>query len=224
MGSPFKKYDMRAAHPEAHAPCRMPHALLEMWHKKTVAKCENILSQSLSTIMSLLGVQFDDVRFVDFVFVRKFFAERHPDERCGPVVEGFFDVRKIESFEFLEALFEHFVRTIRFAEGNDLAGFYRIGRNIDAFAVDVDEAVVDHLARLTDGTGKACAVHQVVQSRFEKEQQVRTGDAGHAVRFIVIAIELTFEDVVNRLDFLLFRKLYAVFGLFLLTGVSGLPF
>ena len=100
----------------------------------------------------------------------------------------------------------------------------RIGRDIYALAVDVDEAVVDHLASLADGACEPCAVYQIIQSGLQQEQQVGAGNAFHAVRFIIIAIELSFEDVVDRLYFLLLCELSAVFRLFLLTSVSGLPF
>ena len=39
----------------------------------------------------LLGVQFDDVGFVDFVLVGEFVSLGETGEGCGPVVEGLFD-------------------------------------------------------------------------------------------------------------------------------------
>ena len=144
--------------------------------------------------------------------------------RVRVAVQSLFNVREVEGLQFLEGLLEHVVRAVFFAEGDDLARAYRIGRDVYALAVYVDEAVVDHLTGLTDGACETCAVHEVVQAGLEEEQQVRAGDAFHAVRFIVIAIELSFKDVVHRFDFLFLCELSAVFRLFLLTRVSGLPF
>ena len=52
----------------------------------------------------LLGVQFDDVGFVDFVLVGEFVSLGETGEGCSPVVEGLFDVWKIEGLQFLEGL------------------------------------------------------------------------------------------------------------------------
>lgn len=64
----------------------------------------------------LFGVQFDDVGFVDFVFVRKFISLRESGQSSCPVVEALFDVWKIEGLQFLEGLLEHFVSSVSFAE------------------------------------------------------------------------------------------------------------
>ena len=85
-----------------------------------------------SVFVLLLGVQFDDVGFVDFVFVRKFISLRESGQSSCPVVEALFDVWKIEGLQFLEGLLEHFVSSVSFAEGDNLAGTYRIGRDINS--------------------------------------------------------------------------------------------
>ena len=71
--------------------------------------------------IQLLGVQFDDVGFVDFVLVWEFVSLWETNQGSGPVIERFFDVWKIESLSFLEGLFEHFVGSVSFTQGNDLA-------------------------------------------------------------------------------------------------------
>ena len=131
---------------------------------------------------------------------------------------------RFEGLQFLEGLFEHFIGSVGFLQGNNLSRTNGVGRNVYSLAVNHDESVGNHLTSLTDGTCKACTVYKVVQSGFQQEQQVFAYDAGHSPCFIIIAVELLFKQVVHRFNLLFFGQLYAVFRLFLLTSVSDLPF
>ena len=119
----------------------------------------------------LLGVQFDDVGFVDFVLVWEFVSLRETNQGSSPVVERFFDVWKIEGLSFLEGLFEHFVGSVSFTQGNDLASAQRVGRNVYSLAIDIDEAMGNHLTSLTDGACKASTIYDVIESGFRRNSR-----------------------------------------------------
>lgn len=189
-------------------------------HKKRLAFASLFRPKSIR----LLGVQFDDVGFVDFVLVWEFVSLRETNQGSSPVIERFFDVWKIEGLSFLEGLFEHFVGSVSFTQGNDLASAQRVGWNVYSLAIDIDEAMGNHLTSLTDGTCKASTIYDVIESGFQQEQQVFAYDAGHSLCFIIIAVELLFKQVVHCFNFLFFCELDAVFRHFLLTSFRWLPF
>ena len=120
----------------------------------------------------LLGVQFDDVGFVDFVFVREFISLRESGQGCSPVIEGFFDIREIEGFHFLERLFEHFIGSVSILQGNHLACANRVRWNIYSLAINGNQAMGNHLTSLTDGACKACTVYKVVQSAVFSDERL----------------------------------------------------
>ena len=91
----------------------------------------------------LLGVQFDDKSFVNFILVWKFFTKRHTGQGCRPVVEALFNVWQIECLQFLEGLLEHFVCTVAFTQGDNLASLYRVGRDIYALAINVNQTMIN---------------------------------------------------------------------------------
>ena len=121
------------------------------------------------TIKQLLfGVQFDDKCFVDFY--RNFVAFGHTGKCAFEAVEVLFDVRYIESLQFLERFFVHFVGTGSFFQSDNGTNFNVCRRDVAAFAIDQDVAVVDHLTCLADGVCKTDTVYQVIQTAFQQFQ------------------------------------------------------
>jgi hypothetical protein len=70
----------------------------------------------------------------------------------------------------------------------------------------------DELSGLAAGICETEPVDRVVQSAFEQNKEVCTGDTLAAVSFFEIAFELLFHQAVNSFDFLLFPKLESVIG------------
>ena len=100
--------------------------------------------------------------------------------------------------------FEIFFGTAAFHNGNNVACFYQSGRNIKAFAVNGDMAVSYNLTSLTAGVCKTKTEYNVVNSSFQKDEQVFTGDAFHFFSSVVVAAELFFQQAINKFCFLLF--------------------
>ena len=54
---------------------------------------------------------------------------------------------------------------------NHVAGLNKIGRDVDALAIDREVAVVDQLTGLTAGVGKAQTVNNIVQTALQQRPQ-----------------------------------------------------
>ena len=78
-------------------------------------------------------------------------------------------------------------------------------RDVAAFAIDQDVAVVDHLTCLADGVCKTDTVYQVIQTAFQQFQHVLASNAFHLLGFIIITDKLTFEQIVVCAKFLFFQ-------------------
>ena len=100
---------------------------------------------------------------------------------------------------------------------DDLALADAVAGDVDALAVDVDEAVVDELAGLRAGGGPAGAVHDVVEALLEQAQQVLTRRALEAHGLFVGVAELALEHAVDVLRLLLLLQL----GEVLAAGVAA---
>ncbi len=100
--------------------------------------------------------------------------------------------------------FEVFFSTAVFHNGYNIANSYQCGRNVQTFAVNSNVAMSYDLASLTAGVSQAEAENYVVDSSFEEDQQVFTGDTFHLFSFIIVATELFFQYAIDKFSFLFF--------------------
>jgi hypothetical protein len=80
----------------------------------------------------------------------------------------------------------------------------------------------DEMATLCSGIGEAKTIYNVIQTTFEKDQQVRTGDTLFPVGLFEKEPELFFGKAIRVLDFLFLTKLNAVVGGFASTPLPML--
>jgi len=92
-------------------------------------------------------------------------------------------------------------------QADDFTLAHAVAGDVDALAVDVDEAMADELTGLRTCAGPAGAVHDVVEALLEQPQQVLTGRALQAHGLFVGVAELTLEDAVDVLRLLLLLQL-----------------
>ena len=70
--------------------------------------------------------------------------------------------------------------------------------------------MADNLTSLTARSRKTKPEYHVVNTTFQKLQQVFTGNALHLLGLVIIAAELLFHDAVNEFRFLLLFQLKSV--------------
>ena len=172
----------------------------------------------------LFGIQLDDKMLFDFLFNVASFGQFDYLTGEGSVVE-FKPLRKTDGISRFE-LFENLLVFLVFLYRDNVALLYEEGRNIYAFAVDGDETVVDDLSCLCSAGCEAQTEYYVVESSFEKDEHVVTGDASHGLCLIEITLELLFAKSVDSLGLLLLSELYGIAGSLLscgavLTGSGG---
>ena len=92
-------------------------------------------------------------------------------------------------------------------ERNHLAALDAVAGDIDALALDLDQAVVHELACLRAGRGPAGAEHNVVEAALKELQQDFTRGALQLDGLFVRLFKLTFEDAIDVLRLLLFLHL-----------------
>lgn len=97
---------------------------------------------------------------------QSFIVETEPFRQIDLDVSGF-DVRK------------HCLVCLVFFDGDDVAGFNLVRRNVDGFAVNGDVSVVYDLTSHCSGRAETQAVNDVVKSSFDENQHVFTGYATH---------------------------------------------
>jgi hypothetical protein len=105
-----------------------------------------------------------------------------------------------------------------FAHGNF------VGRNIDLLAIHLHVSVTDQLSRLAAGDTEAQPKDDVVETPFERFQQLRTRDTLRTDRVLEVIPELAFLGEVDALGFLFFAQLQTVtydFGLLIFPVLSG---
>ena len=114
--------------------------------------------------------------------------------------------------------------TFRLAtNGNYIAGFQRVRRDIHDLAVYRNVRVTDQLAGAATGWGDAKTVNRVVQTRFQQLQQYFAGNTVATCCAVEGFAELAFQHTVCILRFLLFRQLLRVVrDLLLLTRLAML--
>src|SRR5258705_522688 len=95
---------------------------------------------------------------------------------------------------------------------HDITRAALVGGDRDDAAVDLHGLVAHELARLGARRGKAHAVHDVVEPRFQELQQLLARGAGAARRLLVVATELALEHAVHAAELLLLAQLQAVIG------------
>ncbi len=122
-------------------------------------------------------------------------------------------IQRINDGLDLSAFFRHFYR---------VADINQVGRNVDPFSVDHKVVMPDEMAALCSGIGEAKTIYDVIQTAFEKDQQVRAGDTLFSVGFFEKEPELLFGKAIRVLDFLFLTKLNAVVGGFASTPLPML--
>ena len=68
------------------------------------------------------------------------------------------------------------------------------------------------LASFLAGLCKTKAEDDVIEARLQDLHQVSTGDAGHGLSAIEVAVELLLENAIDKLCLLLLAQLHAVFA------------
>ena len=99
-----------------------------------------------------------------------------------------------------------------FVNGDFLPDCDMCGRNGKTFTGDPHVSVRDELARMRAGGGKAEAVHDVVEARFNEREERFFRVAFAARGFARIALEFLFGKPVNKFEFLFLFKTRAKFG------------
>src|SRR5262245_28742459 len=160
---------------------------------------------------ALLRVQLDDElllnRQVDLL------TGRHRVDAAGERV-------RVERQPFGDAAALHFLHRVldrrillrATEDGNRVALFHRIRRDVDLLAVDHEVPVAHQLPRLRPRGRQAEAVDHVVEPPFEQLQQRDAGDAAGPLGRFEVAAELIFEHAVDALHLLLLAELQAVTG------------
>src|SRR5690606_10023837 len=95
-------------------------------------------------------------------------------------------------------------------DGDLIAGFHLVRRNVDDLVVDRDGAVRDELPRLGTRRREAHSVHDVVEPRLEHPQQILAGRAFDLRSLLVIVAELPLEHAVHAPKLLLLAQLHAI--------------
>src|SRR3569623_1455428 len=113
-----------------------------------------------------------------------------------------------------------------FGDGDDIAGFDLITRNVHLLAVHKDAVVADQLARLGTGGAETHAMGHGIQTALQQLQQALTGRALAAVGLGVVTAELILQHAVDAAQLLLLTQLNGVVGqataaLAVLAGRNG---
>lgn len=163
----------------------------------------------------LTGIEFDDQIRFHLYGVRNVGEFGNADERA--LARFGIDFHIVGNFTFGRS--GGFDNASQFAgfflDGNDIAGFDQIGRDVHAFAVDHDVAVVDELTRSENGRNEFHTINDGVQTRFQQTDQVFGRVAAAADSFGVVFAHLFFGNVaVVGFQFLFSQQLRAVVGRF----------
>ena len=170
---------------------------------------------------TLLGVQFDDQIFCNLE-VNIVSCGQCDNLAAEGVLVSFQPLRSVdESVVFLHLL-EAGGGAAVFADGDNVADIDRVGRNVDALAVDGVVAVVDQLTGLAAGGSIAKTVNNVVQSALDEAQQILAGVALHALGLLIEGVELLLENAVHEFDLLLLGQLRAVLRLLGSSFAAGI--
>lgn len=110
-----------------------------------------------------------------------------------------------------------------FTDCNNISCLYQVGRNVNLFAVYGIVVVNNQLTGFGTGRCPTAAVNHVVETAFKQTEQVFTGNAGLALCYFKIMVELAFQNTVISSCFLLHAQLKTVFrnllaALSVLTG------
>src|SRR3954447_23707737 len=163
----------------------------------------------------LLGVELDDERLahrnVDVVALGQI-----PN---GDLLAGVAGLEPADdvAVDDVEVVLDHDHVARLGGQADDFTLVDSVAGDVDALAVDVDEAVADELAGLRTRACPAGAVDDVVQALLEETQQVLTGRALQAHGLFVGVAELTLEDAVDVLRLLLLLQL----GEVLAAGIAA---
>src|SRR6266542_6492910 len=94
--------------------------------------------------------------------------------------------------------------------GNCVAGPHLKRGDIHLATINQDVAMIHKLAGLPARGGKASAVNCVIQPTFQQKQQVLACNSLHARSAFKVVTELSFENEIDALYFLLFAQLLAI--------------
>src|SRR5271163_758383 len=120
--------------------------------------------------------------------------------------------------------FENWNLTATLANLNFFAYRDFVGRNVDLLAIHLDVSVTHQLARLAAGNTEAEAKDNVVETAFERFEQLCTGDTLEAYSLLEVIPELAFLGEIDTLGFLFFAQLQTVaydLGLLVFPVLSG---
>ena len=126
--------------------------------------------------------------------------------------------------ETSECIGNHLERLGLLADGDNLAGFYTIGSDINNLSINGDVLVVDKLTSCCASGSNTEAVNDVVEARFEQLEQDHTGNTFEAGSLGVEVAELFFQHAVGVFSFLFFTELNAVlrgFAALVLAVLAG---
>src|SRR3569623_945460 len=159
----------------------------------------------------LLRVQLNDQVFVDFG--RQVATLGHSFEHALHLLD--IDIEPFGETALLGQLkggLHTQLLTSPFGDGDDIAGFDLITRNIHLLAVHEDTVVADQLASLGTGGAEPHAMGYGVQTALQQLLQALTGRALAAVGLGVITAELILQHAVDAAQLLLLTQLNGVVG------------
>ena len=134
-----------------------------------------------------------------------------------------FDVFRHVAFRALRCI-KHSGQLLRlFLHLDHIGILHRIGRDIEALAIDQHMAVIDELACREGGDRQLHAIDHRIQAAFQQFHQVFGSVALTAHGFLIIFAELLFADIaVIALQLLLRHQLHAEIGRLLLAALAVL--
>src|SRR5690606_9475779 len=95
-----------------------------------------------------------------------------------------------------------------FADFNNITDLEAVGLNVDATAIHIHVTMVDELACGKNSRNELCTIHDCIQTRFKKTDQVFTSIALATSCFVVGLAELLFRNIaVEAFQLLLCTKL-----------------
>ena len=104
-----------------------------------------------------------------------------------------------KSVSFLQVL-EESIGNALLTDSDNVTGLHQVAGNVDAVAVDGKVAMVDQLASLTAGVGKAQTINNIIQSALHVGQQHFTGVALCAGSLVVVVTELLLLNAVDKYE------------------------
>jgi hypothetical protein len=143
-------------------------------------------------------------------FGRKLVALRQTIEGAAKLSSINRDIGRGKRFA-IEGFLDDLERALLF-EGDDIADFAEIARNVDLLAIHGDVTVIDKLTSSGASAGEAHPVDEVIEAALQDAEEGKTSDGLIFLSDHEETTELTLIDAVEFLELLFLKQLGAVFG------------